>query len=82
MTTAVGTKKAQIESEIEIKQKGSRLWIDPLHLPTRLAQRVREGQHPSSRWLRKTDADSQTRYLKLADVALKENGSGEPPITI
>jgi hypothetical protein len=79
MTMAVATKKARVESGDEVKdKKSSRLWIDPSRLPTRLAQKGREQEHPSSHWLKKPEAGSQAGHLKLADVALKHIGDEKP----
>ena len=56
------------------KRKGLRLWINPALLPTRLAQRVREQQHPANRWTKKGDTIGEGRYLKVADSAFKNIG--------
>ena len=60
------------------KRRGLRLWINPALLPTRLAQRVRE-QQPANRWIKKSDAAAEGRYLKLADTAFKDAGNSDRP---
>jgi len=78
--TAMGSRAMEdgnkrMEDYKKRKRRGLRLWIDPALLPTRLAQRVREQQHPANRWIRKGDTAVEGRYLKLADEAFKDTGN-------
>ena len=59
------------------KRRVLRLWINPALLPTRLAQRVREPQPQASRWVKKTEAATEGRDLKLAETAFKGTGNAD-----
>lgn len=72
---AIEDNRKRIEDDKKSKRRGLRLWINPALLPTRLAQRVREPQ--TNRWIQKTDAAAEGRYLKLADAAFKNTGNSE-----